>query len=136
MRNQPGSRFEPIKDGAPEIPKGMPLPRELSRPGLRVPGFLGLSEQLDEFFAVGPLDVIAPVIEDVDHRIVVEAQDGPGVEGKPMLQGDSDAGRGKNRFSLGDRHMRLKDYNLAAPEVKGELAVWSRKLTIIIREIC
>lgn len=58
--------------------------RHFSSPAIRVPWFFNLAEGGDQFLRVLPLYVVTAVVKNVNHRIIIQPEDGAGVEGKTM----------------------------------------------------
>ena len=80
------------------------FPRDFARPGIGIPRLLDFFEQRDQFRRVLTLDVVATIIENVDHSIIVQSQNGARIKRKPMLQGDLYTCGSENRGGLLDGH--------------------------------
>jgi len=69
---------------------------------------LNFFEERDEFRSVLTLDVIAAIIKNVDHGVIVQSQNGARIECKPMLQGYFYTRGSENCGGLLDGHKQFK----------------------------
>src|SRR5262249_35806084 len=114
LENYPNraERMPTDPDGATGLRKWKDGWRRLARhfpvPSIGVPGFLGLAKQRDESVGIFTLDVVTAIIKNIDHGVVIQSENGAGIEGKSMLKGDFYAGLCQYFFGLLDGHSGLK----------------------------
>ena len=74
--------------------------RHLTSPAIGVPWLFNLAEGDDQRLGVCPLDVVAAIVKNVDHRVIIQPQNRPPVASKTMLEGDLDTGLQEDGFGL------------------------------------
>ena len=83
---------------------GWRLARDFAGPAIGIPLFFYLAKRDDERLSIFALDVVPPVVEDIDYGVVLQPEHRARVERKPMLNRDFNTDLRNDGFGLLKSH--------------------------------